>query len=726
MSFARVLGYVSLFFLMCNATILRLQYLTRHRLFVFFFCILKSSPQKHSWLHITVHAETMTDSGTLLRVVYEAACAVRCCRVNSSVRLILTAYDDARIKQHCRQGTCEDIGSSGVQSRELDRSLTDGDGLKPVFVLDFSKNILGRRGILPILDVARAAMTLRSLRLSENFLTNESVLLLCDALEGHPSLQELDLSENGISQPAGKRLMIFVWKTPALTQLHLHGTLINEGLRRRLHAMLSTRAKGGAGEDANDSRVPQQSAEGGYAPSPSTPYRAVLKPHPPPRRKQDEDNDVASELGQRSCDFTAVALVPPNHVHEHLVILYEILRTSDESGTNTKLTTVKSQALAILMTSSHEEATRCHHEGSPTNDSTSRQSPSFRVRSATGAVFFPTAVVDGLDFPAGSIGYEMFSPLMHHKSPARSQRAAGDVSPASGGNTPPTQPTLNGVFVASPFSVLQVLLALPREVQFSGVELLMRAAYANLSTAQTSSAECSTLGILRADHDAVALRDPKRAALNLLMSAAFGDPLPLFNEMLVLTPQLQPLSIHHHDEECPKPPALRESNAGINDSLMSVPGVFCDVTAHDDSASETGGYSRRDSHMQMPRIVRTSAESPNTAAASLKAATPLHPHRLSSAGASETSISAATVERRSSTRSQATREECSNRIVHSAPLEKLAQFLDMSIASEGIDSAPDESLKGFVLLRGALSSVLSTSNRQTSTDDHNSPLLVVG
>ena len=82
-------------------------------------------------------------------------------------------------------------------------------GSNAITELDFSRNYLGDRGLLPLLAVINRIPTLKSLNLSENGLRNNAVISLCTAVlvKPHPSLTTIDLSHNYISKGAATALI---------------------------------------------------------------------------------------------------------------------------------------------------------------------------------------------------------------------------------------------------------------------------------------------------------------------------------------------------------------------------------------------------------------------------------------------------------------------------------------------------------------------------------------
>jgi hypothetical protein len=109
--------------------------------------------------------------------------------------------------------------------------------------IDFSKNYLGQRGLLPLLPVFERCQGLRELVLADNYLSNESVVSLCDSLEKTTRLESLRLSRNPISYPSGKRLQSLVASSPVLANVDLTSTLMNPGLASRVMVAAAQKRK---------------------------------------------------------------------------------------------------------------------------------------------------------------------------------------------------------------------------------------------------------------------------------------------------------------------------------------------------------------------------------------------------------------------------------------------------------------------------------------------------
>ncbi|RHW72279.1 Leucine Rich repeat/Leucine Rich Repeat [Trypanosoma brucei equiperdum] len=110
------------------------------------------------------------------------------------------------------------------------------EGLSALKKLDFSRSLLGRNDIQPLVNaVLRHCSGLQVLNLSQNYLTDDSVVRICETLVEHsPLLVSLDLSNNPLSNKAGFYLLRFMDCMPALRSIGLQKTLMNDRMLRQL------------------------------------------------------------------------------------------------------------------------------------------------------------------------------------------------------------------------------------------------------------------------------------------------------------------------------------------------------------------------------------------------------------------------------------------------------------------------------------------------------------
>ena len=108
--------------------------------------------------------------------------------------------------------------------------------------LDFSRNYVGDRGLVPIIKVLELCPMLKVLRLKNNGLRNKSIEALCTSLKQNPgSLCRLDLSHNYISTGAGKQLEALLKENTTVREINLEATKIEPEIRIRIMDTLAKR-----------------------------------------------------------------------------------------------------------------------------------------------------------------------------------------------------------------------------------------------------------------------------------------------------------------------------------------------------------------------------------------------------------------------------------------------------------------------------------------------------
>nr|ACI15940.1 hypothetical protein [Bodo saltans] len=188
-----------------------------------------------------------TRSSSSIAQTYEALCKRHNAHCNSQLKKTLVGSGSTPTSSTTlREGELQ-LSSSSTSS-----------SLANVKHLDFSNNMFGRNGILPVLEtILPFCPNLESLNLSKNYLSNESIVFLYTLLQPGerappnepnddddtnggstspplllcPRLQYLDLSHNPISSQAGKLLSRLVDNLPHLRNVQLDGTLMNKGLQ---------------------------------------------------------------------------------------------------------------------------------------------------------------------------------------------------------------------------------------------------------------------------------------------------------------------------------------------------------------------------------------------------------------------------------------------------------------------------------------------------------------
>jgi hypothetical protein len=96
--------------------------------------------------------------------------------------------------------------------------------------LDLSRNFLGTKGVIPLLDVVECATAIRSLDLRNQELGNEAVAIICARLRRHPSLQKLNMSDNPITLAVGTDLLELAKNNHVLQYIFLERTFVRPSI----------------------------------------------------------------------------------------------------------------------------------------------------------------------------------------------------------------------------------------------------------------------------------------------------------------------------------------------------------------------------------------------------------------------------------------------------------------------------------------------------------------
>ncbi|KPA83243.1 putative calpain-like cysteine peptidase [Leptomonas pyrrhocoris] len=104
--------------------------------------------------------------------------------------------------------------------------------------LDLSRNFLGTKGVIPLLDVVECAKALQSLDLRNQELGNEAVAIICARLRRHPSLQKLNISDNPITLAVGPDLLELAKNNAVLQYIFLEHTLVRPSMVTTIEVQL--------------------------------------------------------------------------------------------------------------------------------------------------------------------------------------------------------------------------------------------------------------------------------------------------------------------------------------------------------------------------------------------------------------------------------------------------------------------------------------------------------
>ncbi|RNF16762.1 calpain-like cysteine peptidase [Trypanosoma conorhini] len=149
-------------------------------------------------------------AGLSLREIYEKKCVELHCRKNSAICHVLSDVPDE---------------------------------YKSLILIDLSKNFLGPKGILPLLEIVRCCRNIRTLDLREQQLDNEATDALCLALRQHPSIVRINLSDNPLTMNAGASLLQLVRDNPVIEFMMLDGTGIRNSIIQAIQSQLEQNRK---------------------------------------------------------------------------------------------------------------------------------------------------------------------------------------------------------------------------------------------------------------------------------------------------------------------------------------------------------------------------------------------------------------------------------------------------------------------------------------------------
>eukprot|EP01064_Diplonema_japonicum_P020316 TRINITY_DN2955_c2_g1_i1.p1 TRINITY_DN2955_c2_g1~~TRINITY_DN2955_c2_g1_i1.p1 ORF type:complete len:467 (+),score=105.35 TRINITY_DN2955_c2_g1_i1:64-1401(+) len=111
--------------------------------------------------------------------------------------------------------------------------------------LDLSNNMVGLKGLVPVLDVVKACKEIRSFSVSDNQLTSPAAKEVGTRLTGHPTLTSLDISKNHL--PLGGESMLELAKAnQALREINIAETHIRPLFTKLIEYQLKKNEKGTA------------------------------------------------------------------------------------------------------------------------------------------------------------------------------------------------------------------------------------------------------------------------------------------------------------------------------------------------------------------------------------------------------------------------------------------------------------------------------------------------
>eukprot|EP01060_Flectonema_neradi_P015263 TRINITY_DN21924_c0_g1_i1.p1 TRINITY_DN21924_c0_g1~~TRINITY_DN21924_c0_g1_i1.p1 ORF type:complete len:372 (+),score=58.75 TRINITY_DN21924_c0_g1_i1:915-2030(+) len=123
----------------------------------------------------------------------------------------------------CRQHACK--VNSGVVSK-LPMLSDDFD----IDCLDLTANMVGSKGMIPVMEVARLSKTLRKIILKNNYLDNGAIRSISMALRDHPTVESIDVSGNPISWTAGMHIIDLVSNNQSIQRIDMDGTFLKPNI----------------------------------------------------------------------------------------------------------------------------------------------------------------------------------------------------------------------------------------------------------------------------------------------------------------------------------------------------------------------------------------------------------------------------------------------------------------------------------------------------------------
>lgn len=123
----------------------------------------------------------------------------------------------------CKEHNCK--ANSGLAATLPDRPEDFN-----VHSLDMSMNMVGAKGVVPVMEVARLSQSLRTVDLRDNYLDNAAVRTVCVALKDHPSVESIDFSSNPISWTAGMSILELVQVNPTVLHVGMTDTFLKPNI----------------------------------------------------------------------------------------------------------------------------------------------------------------------------------------------------------------------------------------------------------------------------------------------------------------------------------------------------------------------------------------------------------------------------------------------------------------------------------------------------------------
>ncbi|KAH9597754.1 Peptidase C2 [Trypanosoma melophagium] len=121
---------------------------------------------------------------------------------------------------YCRRRGCKPNTSF---SRFLQEEYERHGQQRVLEYIDLSKNYVGKKGIIPVLDLVKNIKTVRKLDVSNNMLEHEQLDHLVYCLAMHPSIEEVDISNNSLHEGSVGHILKLLETNQGITSFYVTG-----------------------------------------------------------------------------------------------------------------------------------------------------------------------------------------------------------------------------------------------------------------------------------------------------------------------------------------------------------------------------------------------------------------------------------------------------------------------------------------------------------------------
>ncbi|KAG8346134.1 Calpain large subunit domain [Trypanosoma vivax] len=135
-----------------------------------------------------------------------------------------TTLDDL-YQYYCRRKGCK---ANSSFSKYLCEEFERHGGRRVLETVDLSMNYIGKKGVIPILDLVKNVKTVKKLDLSNNMLEHEQLEHLVYCLALHPSIEEVVLNNNNIYDSSLNLIMKLLEANEGITSFSIDGNEIGD------------------------------------------------------------------------------------------------------------------------------------------------------------------------------------------------------------------------------------------------------------------------------------------------------------------------------------------------------------------------------------------------------------------------------------------------------------------------------------------------------------------